>query len=339
MNASVFAGRILFVAAVVVAVAWAPPSVTAGETLTDIRARGTVRCGVSEGIVGFSAREPSGRWAGLDADFCRAVAAAALGDAEKVTFVPLRASARFPALQLKAIDLLARNTTWTLDREAGLRVHFAGILFYDGQGFMVAEGSGVTSVANLDGATVCVEKGTTHERNLGDYFVARGMRVKPLVIDSATEVADALFEGRCAAYTSDSSQLAAARLRAPAGRSFLSLPERISKEPLGPVVRRGDDDWLTLVRWVLFALVAAEEKGITKDTARSQDASRVLGTDTEVAKSLGTDPEWALRAVQSVGNYGEIFERNLGSRSPLKLERGLNRLWTQGGLMYSPPRR
>ena len=333
------AGALVVAAATLLAVAWVPPSATAGETLTDIKARGFVRCGVSEGIAGFSAKGSSGRWAGLDADFCRAVAAAALGDVEKVTFVPLRASARFPALQLKAIDLLARNTTWTLDREAGLQVHFAGILFYDGQGFMVPAGSRVKSITQLDGATICVEKGTTHERNLADYSAANRIRVTPLVIDSATGVVDAFFAGRCGAYTSDSSQLAAARLLAPGGRSFLIFPERISKEPLGPVVRRGDDDWLSLVRWVLFALVAAEEKGITKATARTPDLGRALRTDSDVARALGTDPDWALRAVESVGNYGEIFERNLGNQSPLKLERGLNRLWTQGGLMYPPPMR
>lgn len=329
----------LIAAATLLAVAWAPTAATAGDTLTDIRARGLVRCGVSEGIFGLSARDSSGRWAGLDVDFCRAVAAAALGNPEKVSFVPLRASARFPALQLKAIDLLARNTTWTLDREAGIRVHFAGILLYDGQGFMVPKGGSGTAAARLDGATVCVEKGTTHERNLADYAAARRIRVTPLVIDSATGVAEALFAGRCRVYTSDASQLAAARLRAPAGREFLILPERISKEPLGPVVRRGDDDWLTLVRWVLFALLTAEEKGVTKETARNPDTARVLGADGDVAKALGTDSGWALRAVESAGNYGEMFDRNLGGGSPLKLERGLNRLWTGGGLMYAPPMR
>jgi len=333
------AGALIATAATLLAVAWAPPSAAAGETLTDVKARGLVRCGVSEGIAGFSEKDSSGRWAGLDADFCRAVAAAALGDAGKVTFVPLRASARFPALQLNAIDLLARNTTWTLDREAGLRVQFAGILFYDGQGFMVPEGGHVKSVAQLGGATVCVEKGTTHERNLADYAAAHRIHVRPLVIDSSAGVVDAFFAARCSVYTSDSSHLAAARLRAPRGRAFLILPERISKEPLGPVVRRGDDDWLTLVRWVLFALLTAEEKGITKDTARNPDARQVLAADTEVAKALGTDADWALRAVESVGNYGEMFERNIGRGSPLRLARGLNRLWTHGGLMYSPPMR
>ena len=333
-------------AAALLAMTWAAPSATAGDTLAQIKSRGTLRCGVSEGIVGFSAKDASGRWSGLDADFCRAVAAAALGDADKVTFVPLRASARFPALLSNTIDLLVRNTTWTLHREAGLRVAFAGILFYDGQGFMVPASGSVTSVAQLNGATVCVEKGTTHERNLADYFAARDMRVTPLVIDSTKEVADAFFAGRCRAYTSDASQLAAIRLRAPAGRDLLILPERISKEPLAPVVRRGDDDWLTLVRWVLFTLILAEEHGITKagvqpgpEGAQSSAARQALRAGGEVATALGTGSDWALRVVGSVGNYGEVFERNVGGASPLKLERGLNRLWTQGGLMYAPPMR
>jgi len=338
------AALLLSAAVVLLALAWAPRSAVAGETLAQIKTRGTVRCGVSEGIVGFSIREASGRWSGLEVDFCRAVAAAALGDPEKVTFVPLRASARFPALQLDTIDLLARVTSWTLSREAGLKVIFTATLFYDGQTFMVPAASRVKSAAQLAGATVCVEKGTTHERNLADYFAERGVTAIPLVIDSATEVADAFFAGRCAAYTSDASQLAAVRLRAPAGRTFRILPERISKEPLAPVVRRGDDDWQTLVRWVLFALIAAEENGITRDNvaarregARAPAVRRALGADGELGRALGTDPDWALRAVQSVGNYGEMFDRNLGARSPLKLDRGLNRLWTQGGLMYAPP--
>jgi len=330
------------VAAALLAITWTARPARAGETLLDVKARGTVRCGVSEGIAGFSARDKEGRWSGLDADFCRAVAAAALGDPGKVTFVPLRASARFPALMFGAIDLLARNTTWTLSREAGLGVAFAGILFFDGQGFMAPAG-GPTSIAQLDGATICAEKGTTHVRNLRETFAARGMRVEPLVIDSAAGVGDAFFDERCAAYTSDVSQLVATRLRAPAGREFVILSERISKEPLGPVVRRGDDDWLTLVRWVLYTLILAEEHGITQGSVRaaltgqSPAIQRVLGPAGETAKALGTDPEWALRVVRSVGNYGEMFERNLGGGSPLKLERALNRLWTQGGLLYAPP--
>ena len=318
----------------------------AGATLDEAKARGVVRCGVSEGIAGFSARDESGRWAGLDVDFCRAVAAAALGDADRVTFVPLRASARFPALLTKTIDLLARNTTWTLQREAGLGVAFVGVLFYDAEGVLVPASAGVTSLAQLDGATVCVEKGTTHEGNLRESLLTRGVRVTPLVIESMAAVADAFFAGRCRAYWSDASQLAAIRLRAPAGREFLILPDRLSKQPLAPVVRRGDETWLTLVRWVLFTLFLAEEQGVTQSSVRegglsAQSAAirQALGAAGDVANALGTDPDWALRVVRSVGNYGEMFERNLGQGSPLKLERGLNRPWTQGGLLYAPPLR
>ena len=330
-------GRSLAVLLLLAAIAWEPPAVAAGETLTQVKSRGTVRCGVSEGIAGFSMKDAAGRWSGLDADFCRAVAAAALGDGEKVTFVPLRASARFPALQLGTIDLLARNTTWTLGREASLKMAFAGILFYDGQGFMVPASSPIKSAADLNGATVCVEKGTTHESNMAEYLATRDRKVTPLVVDSAVDVVEAFFAGRCGVLTSDTAQLVAARLRAPARQAFRILPDRISKEPGGPVVRRGDEDWQTLVRWVLFALIAAEEHGVTRENAGAPAARRVLGADAEVSRALGADPDWARRAVQSVGNYGEIFDRNLGAGSALKLERGLNRLWTQGGLMYAPP--
>jgi len=329
-------------AVLVMGIGLALPAV-AGETIEQVKSRKTLRCGVSEGVLGFSVKEPSGRWSGLDADFCRAVAAAALGDEDKVTFVPLRASARFPALQLGSVDLLARNTTWTLSREAGLKVVFAGILFYDAQGFMVPAAAKVTTVAQLAGATVCVAKGTTHEQNLADYFRGRNLEIKPLVIDSTIEVTDAFFAGRCAAYTGDTVQLAAARQRAPAGRRFRILGERISKEPLAPAVRSGDDDWLTLVRWVLFTLVTAEEEGITQARARNAAGDpvvrRVLELEGDITRALGIEAGWALRAVQSVGHYGEMFERNLGQSSPLKLDRGLNRLWSRGGLMYAPPLR
>ena len=333
--------KILLPAAALFAVMWAVLPAAAGNTLSQIKSRGTLLCGVSQGIAGFSTQDASGHWSGLEVDFCRAVAAAVFNDAKKVTFVPLRASERFPALKSNMIDLLARTTAWTLSREASLKVHFPGILFYDGQSFMVPAAGGVKSVRQLNGATICVEKGTTHERNLTDHFTAQGLSVKPLVIDSATEVADALFSGRCKAYTSDVSHLAAARLRAPDGKTFNIFPERISKEPLGPVVRSGDDDWSTLVRWVLFALIAAEEQGITRDNVRENtrlpDLRRALGADEGFGPMLGTDSNWALHAVESVGNYGEMFERNLGIHSPLHLDRGLNRLWTQGGLMYAPP--
>ena len=313
------------------------PTALAGETIAHIKSRGRLRCGVSEGIVGFSARDASGRWTGLDADFCRAVAAAVLGGADKASFVALRASARFPALQLGNIDLLVRNTTWTLEREATLRVRFAGIMFYDGQGFMVPASSDVTSLAQLQDTTVCVVKGTTHERNLADYFGLRNQRVKPLIVDSSVGVVDAFFAGQCKSYTSDVSQLAAARLRAPAGQAFRILPEQISKEPLGPVVRQGDDEWLTLVRWVLFALIAAEENRIKPDSTREPSGDSRSDAGAQISKALGINPGWSRRAVQSVGDYGEIFERNVGKHSPLKLERGLNRLWINGGLMYAPP--
>jgi general L-amino acid transport system substrate-binding protein len=319
----------------------------AGETLAGVKARKVVRCGVSEGIAGFSARNKAGRWVGLEADFCRAVAAAVLKDGEKVKFVPLKASERFPALLAGAVDLLARNTTCTLGREAGLKVMFPGTLFFDGQAFMVPSSSRVREIRHLDGATICVEKGTTHQQNLADYFAAHGLRYRPLVIDSSKEVGEAFFAGRCGAYTSDSSQLAAVRLSAPGGsRNFVILPPRISREPIGPVVRRGDDEWYTVVRWVLFALIAAEEAGVTAKNAAELRVSsvhpalrRALGGGGGFGREMGVDDDWALRAVMSVGNYGELFERNLGPRSALGLERGLNRLWTDGGLLYAPPLR
>ena len=345
MGIVINSGKTLVPATIVLfIVTWIALPAIAGDTLGQVKSRGALRCGVSEGVAGFSTVDASGHWSGMEVDFCRAVAAVVFSDAKKVKFVPLRASQRFPALKSGSIDLLARSTVWTLSREAGLKVQFPGILLYDGQGFMVPAAEGVKSVAQLNGATICVEKGTTQERNLTDHFSALGLSVKPLVIDSPTEVADAFFSGRCKAYTSDVSQLVGARLRAPAGKTFDILPEHISKEPLGPVVRGGDDDWLTLVRWVLFALIAAEENGITRDnvreirdTTRHPALRRALGVDGGFGSMLGTNENWALYAVESVGNYGEIFERNLGVHSPLHLERGLNRLWTQGGLMYSMP--
>ena len=320
------------------------PPANAGKVLAMLKSRGMLHCGVSEGIPGFSERDAAGRWQGFDVDFCRAVAAAALGDGEKVQFVPLRASTRFPALQARKIDLLVRNTSWTLTREAILKLQFPAILFYDGQGFLVPDGSPVHAPSDLAGATVCIEKGTTHERNLRDYFAARDLAVTPLVFDSATGVADAFAAGRCLAYSSDASQLAAVRSRLPAGRDgWRILEERISKEPLAPVLWGGDPEWTTLVRWVLFALILAEESGVTQ-----ANLDQVLATDLTplsrlshderalLADSLGLSAGWAARAVRAVGNYGEMFERNLGAGSPLGIERGLNRLWNQGGLLYAP---
>jgi general L-amino acid transport system substrate-binding protein len=315
-----------------------------GDTMAQIKARGVLRCGVSEGVQGFSSRDASGRWTGIDADFCRAVAAAALGDAAKVAFVPLRASARFPALNEGMVDLLARNTTWTLLRESALRVQFAGVLFYDTQAFLVRASDGAQGAEDLKEGTVCVEKGTSTDDHLRAYSAEHGLNLKPLVLDSANEARTAFFAGRCKAYAADTSNLAAVRLQAPDGpQTAVILPERIAKEPLSPAVRGGDQGWATLVRWVLFSLVAAEELGVTRDTLQDRLADpavqRALVADDAINRSLGVDRGWSVRAVQSVGNYGEMFDRNLGARTPLDLDRGANRLWTQGGLMYAPPMR
>jgi general L-amino acid transport system substrate-binding protein len=319
-------------------------SAGAGEILARVKSRKVLRCGVSEGLTGFSFKDPAGQWTGMDVDFCRAVAAA-VGDGVRVEFVPLFASARFPALQADEIDLLVRNTTWTLGREAFLGVQFAGILFYDGQGFMVPRKSKARRIGDLKGATICVGKGTTSEQNLADYFREHGLNYKPLILESVAEIRDALVSGRCQAYTSDASQLASLRMDVPDGtKKYIILPDLISKEPLGPVVRRGDEEWFTLVRWVLFALIQAEELGITrenvrtlKDTSTDAAVQRLLGRTGGFGKALGVDNDWVVRVVGTVGNYGEMFERNLGRESVLNLERGLSRLWKQGGLMYAPP--
>ncbi len=316
----------------------------AGATLDRVRSKKVLRCGVSEGLTGFSIRDPSGRWTGMDADFCRAVAAA-VGPNVKVDFVPLTASARFVALKMGKIDLLSRSTTWTLGREAFLGVQFAGALYFDGQAFMVTRKSGINRAEQLKGATVCVRKGTTTEMNLSDYSNEKSLSIKPLVLDTQDEADRALSAGRCKAYTSDYSILASERLSAP-GRAgdYVILPERISKEPTGPVVRRGDEDWFRLVKWVLFALIEAEERGVTREnaptlkkTTKDPAVRRLLGVEGGFGKGLGTDNDWALRAIQASGNYGEMFEGNLGRHSVLKLDRGFNRLETKGGLMWAPP--
>jgi general L-amino acid transport system substrate-binding protein len=339
-----FVWATLTICTIAVALALIPTSAGAGETLPRLKSRKVLRCGVSEGLIGFSSKDPAGQWTGMDVDFCRAVAAA-VGDRVRVEFVPLFASARFPALQAGEIDLLVRNTTWTLGREAFLGVQFAGILFYDGQGFMVPRKGKVRRIGDLKGATICVAKGTTSEQNLADYFRAHGLSYKPLILESVAEIRDSLASGRCQAYTSDASQLASVRMEVPDGtKNYIILPDLISKEPLGPVVRRGDEEWFTLVKWVLFALIQAEEFGITRENVRAlRDTStdpavqRVLGSTGGFGKALGVDNDWVVRVVGTVGNYGEMFERNLGRESVLNLERGLSRLWKQGGLMYAPP--
>ncbi|MFZ1536628.1 MAG: amino acid ABC transporter substrate-binding protein [Chromatiaceae bacterium] len=323
----------------------AAPPILAGEILEGVKSRGVLRCGVSEGIPGFSEQDPDGRWRGLDADFCRAVAAAVIGNAEKVTFVPLSASERFPALQARKIDLLARNTTWTLVREAVMGVQFAATLFYDGQTFMVPTESPVQRPADLNGATICVQKGTTSQRNLQPYFARQGLSIKPLVIDSAKQAAEAFFKGRCQAYSSDSGQLAGARILAPEGRqAYRILPDLISSEPLAPAVWGGDQQWASMVRWVLFSLIHAEVLGITRSQANNPPSdyftSMLSWDEREVDsldKAIGVPKGWGKRVIAAVGNYGELFDRNLGAGSEIGLERGLNRLWLDGGLMYAPP--
>jgi general L-amino acid transport system substrate-binding protein len=315
----------------------------AGATLDAIKARGVVHCGVNTGVPGLSFPDSTGRWRGLDVDFCRGVAAALFGDAEKVKYVPLSSQTRFTALQSGEVDLLSRNTTWTLSRDMTLGINFATVTYYDGQGFMVPKKSGIKSARDLSGATVCVLPGSTTELNLADYFRSNRMELKPLVIDQLDQLTAAYFAGRCDAYTTDASQLAGIRSSL-AGNpdDHLILPEIISKEPLGPAVRNGDDEWFDLVKWVVYATIEAEEKGVTSRNIdgmlKSEDPTikRLLGV-TPPAKGTGLDDRWAYNVIKQVGNYGEIFERNLGKNTPLKLERGINDLWTKGGLMYAMP--
>lgn len=319
----------------------------AGATLDAVKKRDAVRCGVNTGLAGFSVADDKGQWTGLDVAYCRAVAAAVLGDAKKVQFVPLSAQARFTALQSGEIDVLSRNTTWTLTRDASLGFHFAGVTFYDGQGFMVPAKLGVKSVKALSGAAICVQSGTTTELNLADYFRTHGMQYKPVVFEGMAESLTAFFSGRCQAYTTDMSGLAAIRaVDAPNPKDYIILPETISKEPLGPVVRRGDDQWFAIAKWVLFALLQAEESGVTSANVEQMKADsknpvikRMLGTSGDMGQKLGLDPDWAFRVIKQVGNYGEVFARSVGEKSPIGLKRGHNALWLDGGLMYAMPMR
>jgi len=322
-----------------------PEPAWAGETFHRVRAKGVLRCGVSEGIPGFSVRDAKGRWTGIDADFCRALAAAIFRDPEKVVFVPLKTSERFPTLRSGKIDILLRNTTWTMSREAGLGIRFAGVAYYDGQGFMVRKNNKIKRISDLKGATICVQKGTTHEDNLVDYFQMKKWTYRPLVVESLMQNRNNLTTGRCQAFTSDRSELAAVQSQLPGGaKDYVILSGQISKEPLSPAVKTGDNEWFTLVEWVLFALTEAEERGITQENVRSLAATRgnpgrdrFLGTTGNLGKLLGVSSDWTVMAIASGGNYGEIFERNLGRKSVLNLDRGPNRLWTKGGLMYAPP--
>lgn len=328
----------------VVAVAHLIGFAASADTLDTVRARGQLSCGVSQGLPGFSSPDAKGRWSGIDVDFCRAVAAAVLGDAAKVRFTPLSSKERFTALQSGEIDLLSRNSTWTQTRDAALGINFAGVIYYDGQGFMVRRSLGVKSARELDGAAVCVNAGTTTELNVADYFRTHGMKYTPVVFEKSDEVVAAYDAGRCDVYTTDQSGLYAQRLKLKDASAHVVLPEIISKEPLGPAVRQGDDKWFNIVRWTLFALIGAEELGVGRDnvaalaaTTRNPEIRRLLGSEGRAGVHLGLDPEWARRLIAAVGNYGEMFERHLGVNSRLGIARGLNRLWTKGGLHYAPP--
>jgi len=313
----------------------------AQSTLDSVRSKGFVQCGVNTGLAGFSQPDSKGTWRGIDVDVCRAVAAAVFGDARKVRYTPLTAQQRFTALQSGEVDILSRNTTWTLSRDTSLGLNFAGVNYYDGQGFMVPRKLNVKSAKQLNGATVCVQPGTTNELNLADYFRANKMSFKPVVIEKLEEVLNAYFAGRCDVYTTDHSGLVALRAsRATKPEDHLILPEIISKEPLGPAVRHGDDRWFDVVKWSLFAMLEAEELGLSSKNidgeAKSTNPSiqRFVGASGDLGKMLGLDNRWAFQIVKQVGNYAESFEANL---KPLGFERGLNRLWNQGGLMYAPP--
>jgi general L-amino acid transport system substrate-binding protein len=316
----------------------------AGPSLDKIKQAGNLVCGVQTGVAGFAQPDSQGKYSGFNVDICRAISAAIFGDPDKVKYVPLTAQQRFTALQSGEVDMLSNNTTWTLQRDTELGFDFAPIVFYDGQGFMVAKKLNVKSAKELNGATVCVQPGTTTELNLADYFRSNKMEYKPVVIEKVDEVVGAFFSGRCDAFTTDSSALAAVRVgRASNPDDYVILPERISKEPLAPVVRHGDNQWHDIVDWVIFAMMEAEEKGITQknvdEMTKSEDPSikRMLGTTPGMGKALGLDEKWAYNAIKLVGNYGEIFDKHLGLGSPLKLERGYNNLWTKGGLIYPPP--
>ncbi|EHK2922965.1 amino acid ABC transporter substrate-binding protein [Vibrio parahaemolyticus] len=315
----------------------------ADTTLDRVKKQGFLTCGVSTGLPGFSNPNSKGEWEGIDVEYCQALAAAVLGDKTKVKYVPLTAKERFTALQSGEIDVLSRNTTWTLHRDTALGLNFVGVNYYDGQGFMVKKDLGISSAKELDGASVCVQSGTTTELNLADYFRNSGMSYKPVVFDTAAQTSKGFDAGRCDVLTTDQSGLYALRLNLKDPSSAAVLPEIISKEPLGPVVRQSDDQWFNIAKWTLAAMVNAEEYGITSKNAdemlKSQDPNikRILGVDGPKGKGLGIRDDWGYQVVKQVGNYGESFERTVGKGSPLEIARGVNALWNAGGFMYAPP--
>ena len=312
-------------------------------TLSEVRSRGELRCGVNTGLAGFAAPDDAGQWRGIDADFCRAVAAAIFGSGEKVKFVPLNAKERFTALQSGEVDLLSRNTTWTMSRDTSLGLIFTGVMYYDGQGFMVRKSLGLSKVEQLAGASICVQTGTTNEQNLADYFTTRNLSYRPVVFERLDEAISAYTMGRCDSFTTDSSQLISERTQLPNPGDSVILPELISREPLGPAVRQGDDQWAGIVRWTHFAMLNAEADGVTQQNvdemlkSPNPEIRRLLGLEGGFGAGLGLSNDWAVAILKAVGNYGESFERNLGSGSRLGIPRGLNALWKDGGLHYPPP--
>jgi len=322
-------------------------SVASAATLDDVKAKGFVQCGVNTALAGFSAPNDKGEWTGLDVDFCRAVAAAVFGDGTKVKFTPLSAKDRFTALQSGEVDILSRNTTWTISRDTALGLNFAGVTYFDGQGFMINAKKlpGVNSALQLSGAAVCVQSGTTTELNLADFFKANNLEYNPVVFEKQAEADAAYDAGRCDAYTTDQSGLYSIRLTLSSPDDHVVLPEIISKEPLGPAVRQGDDKWFDIVKWTYFALLNAEELGVTKanveemKNSQNPEIKRILGVEAEskIGTDLGLTNDWVVNIVKAVGNYGEVFENNVGAGSPLKIARGINALWTKGGLQYGMP--
>jgi general L-amino acid transport system substrate-binding protein len=314
-------------------------------TLDEVKKRGQLVCGVSTGLPGFSATDEKGVWKGLDVDGCKAVAAAVLGDASKIKYVPLNSKERFTALQSGEIDVLVRGTTWTLHRDTALGLNFAGVNYYDGQGFMVSKKLGVKSAKELDGAAICIQSGTTTELNLADYFAENKMKYEAIVFDTHDQTIKGFEAGRCDVLTSDQSQLYGLRTHLKNPEDAILLPEIISKEPLGPVVRQGDDEWFNVVRWTFFAMLNAEEMGVTsknvdeKLKSTNPGVRRLLGLEGDKGGSLNLPDDWSYQIIKQVGNYGEVFERNVGMDSPLKIKRGLNALWNKGGIQYAPPMR
>ncbi len=337
MNKSVFLGALT--------VAGLAAGAATAATVDDIKARGKLNCGVTTGLVGFAAPDANGEWDGFDVGVCRAVAAAVLGDPGAVEFVPTTGKTRFTALASGEIDMLARNTTWTFSRDVDLKFTFVGVNYYDGQGFMVPKDLGVTSATELDGATVCIQTGTTTELNLADFFRSNGISYEPVPIETNAEAQQQYLAGACDVYTTDASGLAATRATFEDPGAHVLLPEIISKEPLGPLVRHGDDAWGDIVRWTLNALITAEELGVNSanvaemsmEAGNNPEINRLLGTEGNLGEMLGLDADWAKKAIMAGGNYGELFEKNIGENTPIGLARGLNAQWTEGGLIYSPP--